>query len=143
MPTDNHTYYCWFNVILPEPPPFSPLKILTAMRMVMIQDVPEVLEGIVEVDETYVGGQWKNKRKVERLQATTRGRRTRKQPVFGILCRNGYVWAEMVPGAESAILLPLIKKRAKRGSTVYYDTWIPGEGTLALCPMGIASSGRP
>ncbi len=89
----------------------------------MIQDVAEVLEVIVEVHETYVGGQWKNKRKVQRLQATTWGRRTRRQPVFGILCRNGYGWAEMVPGAQSAILVPLINERAKRGSTVYPDTW--------------------
>ena len=99
------------------------LKILTAMRMVMTQDVPEVFEGVVEVDETYVGGQWRNKRKVQRLQGTKRGRGTSKQPVFGILCRNGYVWAEMVPGVESATLLPLINKRVKRGSIVYSDTW--------------------
>ena len=99
------------------------LKILTAMRMVMTQDVPEVFEGVVEVDETYVGGQWRNKRKVQRLQGTKRGRGTSKQPVFGILCRNGYVWAELVPGVESATLLPLINKQVKRGSIVYSDTW--------------------
>jgi transposase len=99
------------------------LKILTTMRMVMTQDVPEVFEGEVEVDETYVGGQWRNKRKVQRLQGTKRGRGTSKHPVFGILCRNGYVWAELVPGVESATLLPLINKRVKRGSIVYSDTW--------------------
>ena len=91
--------------------------------MAMTQDVPEVFEGVVEVDETYVGGQWRNKRKVQRLQGTKRGRGTSKHPVFGILCRNGYVWAELVPGVESAILLPLINKRVKRGSIVYSDTW--------------------
>ncbi len=48
---------------------------------------------------------------------------TTKQPVFGIFCRNGYVWAEIVPDVESETLLPLIRKRVKRGSTVYSDTW--------------------
>ena len=34
------------------------LRILTLLRMVMVQDVPAVFEGTVEVDETYLGGQW-------------------------------------------------------------------------------------
>lgn len=34
------------------------LKILTLLRVAMAQDVPEVFEGTVEVDETYLGGQW-------------------------------------------------------------------------------------
>jgi hypothetical protein len=38
------------------------LKILTLLRVAMTQDIPEVFEGSVEVDETYLGGQWKNKR---------------------------------------------------------------------------------
>jgi len=29
----------------------------------MIQDVLKVFSGTVEADETYLGGQWKNKRK--------------------------------------------------------------------------------
>ena len=37
------------------------LKILTLLRIAMTQDVPEVFEGTVEVDETYLGGQLKNK----------------------------------------------------------------------------------
>jgi hypothetical protein len=41
------------------------------------------------VDETYLGGQWKNKRRSVRDQGSKRGRGTKKQPVFGILCRNG------------------------------------------------------
>ena len=38
------------------------LKLLTLLRVAMTQDIPEVFEGSVEVDETYLGGQWKNKR---------------------------------------------------------------------------------
>ena len=66
-------------------------------REVVLRDIPG-FEGAVEVDETYLGGQWKNKQKVLRLQRAKRGRRTSKQPVFGILCRHGYVWAEIVTG---------------------------------------------
>lgn len=97
----------------------------------MIRDIPEVFEGTVEVDETYIGGQWKNKRKSERAKGAKRGRGTSKQPVFGILCRNGYVWAKVVPNVEANTLLPLIRKRVKRGSVVYSDTWKGYTGVAA------------
>ena len=101
------------------------LKILTLLRIVMTKDIPEVFEGIVEVDETYMGGQWKNKRKAEkiRLGRSKRGRGTFKQPVFGILCRQGKVWAEVVGGVEANDLQPRIEKQVKKGSTVCSDSW--------------------
>jgi len=101
------------------------LKILTLLRIVMTKDIPEVFEGIVEVDETYMGGQWKNKRKAEkiRLGKSKRGRGTFKQPVFGILCRQGKVWAEVVSGVEANDLQPRIEKQVKKGSTVCSDSW--------------------
>jgi hypothetical protein len=82
-------------------PRYMFLKIWAMMRVVMTQDVPGIFEGVVEVDETYVGGQWRNKRKVQRLQGTRRARGASKHTVFGILWRNGCVWAELVPGVES------------------------------------------
>ena len=42
------------------------LRALTNIRFVMMQYVPEIFSGTVEVDETYIGGQWKNKRKTIR-----------------------------------------------------------------------------
>ena len=76
-------------------------KALTKMRIVLAKDVPEIFSGTVEVDETYLRGQWKNKRKSIRNHGTKRGRGTKKQPVFGILCRNGQVWAEVVNDVEA------------------------------------------
>ena len=101
------------------------LEILTLARVQMTKDIPTVFEGIVEVDETYVGGKWKNKsvRMKLRLGKTKRGRGTFKQPVFGILCRNGKVFAEVVGGVEANDLQPIILKQVKQGSTVCSDTW--------------------
>lgn len=101
------------------------LKTLTLFRIEMTKDIPEVFEGIVEVDETYLGGQWKNKRlSVKKQQEQSkRGRGTTKQPIFGILCRNGTVWAELVNSVEAKNLQPRIEKQVKKGSTICSDTW--------------------
>lgn len=101
------------------------LKTLLLLRLAMIKDVPRVFEGTVEVDETYVGGQWKNKRLgIRRISAgSKRGRGTTKQPVFGILCRNGQVWAELIEAVEAEDLQPIIEQKVKRGSVVCSDAW--------------------
>ena len=101
------------------------LKALMLLRKQMLVDIPKVFSGIVEVDETYLGGQWKNKRlsvKVK-LPKSRKGKGTTKQPVFGILCRSGQIWAELIDGVEAIDLQPIIQKQAKAGSTVMSDTW--------------------
>jgi len=37
------------------------LRALTIIRTSLTKDVPEIFSGTVEMDETYLGGQWKNK----------------------------------------------------------------------------------
>jgi transposase len=107
------------------------LRVLLYVRKAMAMDVPDVFSGTVEIDETYLGGQWKNKRKSQKVGIAKRGRGTKKTPVFGILCRGGKVWAEVVPDIEAKTLMPLIKQRVKRGSVVYSDTWKSYTGVAA------------
>lgn len=101
------------------------LKVLTLLRILITKDVPEVFSGVIEVDETYLGGQMKNKRQPERLKLgrNRRGFGTIKQPVFGILCRKGKVYAEVVPGVEVKDLQPLIEKQVQKGSIICSDGW--------------------
>lgn len=105
------------------------LKILTLLRTEMTKDVPDIFSGTVEVDETYIGGKWINKRLIVKKKAkkqgktSKRGRGTSKRPAFGILCRNGMVWAELVDGVEKKDLQPRIERRVKKGSTICSDTW--------------------
>lgn len=99
------------------------LRALTIIRTSMMKDIPEIFSGTVEVDETYLGGQWKNKRRTVRDQGSKRGRGTTKQPVFGILCRNGTVWAEVVNDVGAETLQPLISKKVSAGSIICSDTW--------------------
>jgi len=81
---------------------------------------------MIEVDETYLGGQWKNKRKTIRDKGTKRGRGTKKQPVFGILCRSGTVWAEVVDNIEADTIQPLISKKYQQ---ILSSVVIPGKLT--------------
>lgn len=91
----------------------------------MARDLPEIFSGTIEVDETYLGGQMRNKRKEIKLKLgkNRRGFGTIKQPVFGILCRSGKVFAEIVPGIEAKDLQPLIEKQVKKGSIICFDSW--------------------
>ncbi len=107
------------------------LRALLVVRRAMAQDVPPVFSGTVEVDETYVGGSRKNQRQGQRAQATKRGRGTTKTPVFGILCRGGAVWAQIVPDLQAATLWPMIGRRVRPGSTICSDTWASYTGIAA------------
>src|SRR3989339_1094358 len=115
------------NVIIEETgiSKYKTLKALISVRKAMIFDVPEIFSGVVEVDETYLGGQWKYKRKsVKRKQARSkRGLGTTKQPVFGILTREGKVFAKLVDDTEAVSILPIIAKKVKLGSRICSDTW--------------------
>jgi len=109
---------------------YKVLRTLNLVRQGMVRDIPEIFEGIVEVDETYLGGQKKNKRKAQLRKdkeahgkESRRGFGTTKQPVFGILARNGKVYAELVNDTEAKDLIPIITKRVKSGARICSDTW--------------------
>lgn len=107
------------------------LKALKVLREKMLIDIPEVFSGIVEVDETFLGPRMRNRRLKEKRAILLAhpglkkvgGYATVKQPVFGILCRSGKVWAEVVAGIEARDIQPLIERRVSRGSTICSDTW--------------------
>ena len=112
---------------------YSVEKAVGIARSIMVQDVPGVFSGTVEVDETYLGGQKKNKRKkqLRKELASRRGFGTTKQPVFGILTRQGKVFAKLVDDTEAGDLLPIITKKVKAGSRVCSDTWRAYTGLAA------------
>lgn len=109
---------------------YSVFKAAKATRRAMLEDVPDDFEGIVEVDETYLGGQKRNKRKSQLKKEkkifgkeSKRGLGTTKQPVFGILCRSGKVFARLVNNTEAKDLIPIITKKVKSGAKICSDTW--------------------
>ena len=72
----------------------------------------QLLDGEIEIDESYFGGRRKGKR--------GRGA-ANKVPVFGILERDGIVKVEVVKDVTARTLLDLTIKTVRRGSIVYTD----------------------
>lgn len=98
------------------------IKMARIVRRAMAADVPISFSGIVEVDETYVGPQWRNRRWSIRKHGTKKGRGTTKQAVFGIYERDrGIVKTFLVPNVQKRTLLTLIRSHVERGSTIYSD----------------------
>ena len=93
------------------------LKAMTTLRMAIMahaDDAPQLLGGEVELDESYFGGRRKGKR----------GRGAAgKVPVFGILERNGRVWAKALPNVKAHTVMGLTVTKVRRGSIVYTDKY--------------------
>lgn len=77
-------------------------------------DGEDGLSGIVEVDETYVGGKREGKR----------GRGADgKTVVFGMLQRDGKIMTKIVPNARTQTLEPIILANVQAGTEIQSDEW--------------------
>jgi transposase-like protein len=84
------------------------------------------LSGVVEVDETFVGGLAKNMHAAKRRKVITGTGGSNKTAVMGLLARHdgkrhSTVRAEVVPSRRRASLHPIIYKHVEQGSHVYTD----------------------
>lgn len=92
----------------------------TAWRMfkqirLLMDENKDPLSGLVEVDETYVGG---------RKRGGKVGRATKKTVVVGLSQRGGRVITRITPDTKAESLMPTIKQYVMPQSTVFTDEWV-------------------
>lgn len=92
------------------------------IRKAMIEHSP-LFEGIVEADETYIGGKNKNRHKDKKTKGGQGRNTTDKTPVFGILQRGGKVIAKKVPDVKGRTLKSIINAYVAKGTTIMTDEW--------------------
>jgi len=73
------------------------------IRIALIEDVKK-LGGIVEVDETYIGGKDKNRHWDKKTHASGRSEGENKIPVVGAVKRKGNIIARVMDGVNRAVL---------------------------------------
>lgn len=95
------------------------------------------LSGVTEVDESYFGAKFKNRRKSNRKRSRRlglvkrgRGAKILQQPVFGIYKRNGSVYVELVDDTKRKSIVPIIRNRIVKGAKIYSDTWSAYDGLV-------------
>jgi len=93
------------------------------VREMLREKSPGLLGGIIECDETLIGGLEKNKHAHKRTPGT-QGRSTKKKKaVAGILHRGGEVRVTPVPDVSKESLQSFIYANVKKNSVMFTDTW--------------------
>lgn len=95
--------------------------LLHRVREMFNEVAPEMLEGIVEVDETYVGGKKINKHKSVLSKLKDGTGYVNKTPIVAMLQRDGKIVTVVSPVANGETIKPFIYKHVAPGSTVYTD----------------------
>ena len=94
----------------------------TAWRMAkqirqLFEENKDALSGIVELDETYVGGKGGNNK---------RGRGAEnKTPVFGMVERKGAIKARVTVDTKRKTVMPIIRKNVAIGTDIMTDEYLP------------------
>ena len=72
-----------------------------------------LLQGIIEADETYIGGKPRKENKAEDREPARRGRGTDKDAILGAVERGGKVVAQLAPDLTGGTILEFIRNTSK------------------------------
>lgn len=98
-------------------------RMVRLIRDAMTADEPPPFSGLCEADETFIGGQRKNKRlHIRRLGPSKRGHGTDKVPIVGVLSRRtGQVAVRVLEHRNEETVIGFMASRLRRGAILYTD----------------------
>ncbi len=119
----------------------------TAWRMFMqirkaFLEQSELLEGIIEADETYIGGKNKNRHNDKKTKGGQGRGGDDKIPVIGVLQRDGKVKAKKSNDVSSKSLHKFINQNVKIGSIINTDEWRGYNGLSSKFNHLVVSHGK-
>ena len=83
--------------------------LMTRIRAEMAKKGGALLQGIIEADETYIGGKPRKPNKREDFEPSKRGRGTEKDAIIGAVQRGGKVVAQLAPNLTRRTILEFIR----------------------------------
>lgn len=100
---------------------------LHRIREMLREKKPEILSGVVQADETFVGGKNKNRHADKKIE-NSQGRSVEdKTPVLGMLSK-GKVNTTVIPDTKAETLKPIIESMVKKGAIIVTDEWVSYTG---------------
>ena len=100
------------------------LYVQQRIRAAMAESDTGLLQGIVEADETYIGGRPRKGNRREDDKPNPRGRATKKTPVIGVVERGGKVKAQVATDLTGKGIVRFLKEHMDpRGSVLITDEY--------------------
>lgn len=99
---------------------------LSRLRLALQGDGGGKMSGVIEVDETFIGGKARFMSVAKRKRLMVRGSKRGKVAVMGLLERRGkdsQIRVSVVPGVKRHNLMPHIRQNIEMGSNVYTDAF--------------------
>ena len=93
------------------------------VREAMVEE-GDLLTGIVEADEAYIGGKPRQRNRRDDDKPNTRGRGTDKLPIIGAVERGGKVVAQPSMRVNTAALTEFLSRNVDPAALLVTDTWI-------------------
>ena len=110
---------------------FSTCPWLISFLMALLKPKDNVLlQGIIETDETYIGGRKRKDYSREDGEPRKRGRGIAKDVVFGVVARGGKVIAELVENAKGSTIAAFSKRFVKTEDAELYTDQYRGYNAI-------------